>query len=124
MNTKVKPMKLAVIDDDQYWLSIVEQRLKKENTKLDISLFNDFEVFYKFNDINQYDFIITDFHFGAYNINMLDIEKIFRGYKGAIIVITGNPHMVEDTSLFEKIINKTNIVKPTFKFSRYLKIVE
>ena len=29
--------------------------------------------------------------------------------------------MIEDTVLFEKIINKSNIVKPTFKFSRYLK---
>lgn len=114
--------KIAVVDDDDYWLNLVEERLKKENKTLQVSLFSDFEVFHKFNDINKYDYIITDFHFGNYNISMLELNNIFKSFKGIILVITGNPNMIEDTVLFEKIINKSNIVKPTFKFSRYLKI--
>lgn len=112
-------LKFAIIDDDTDWLKIIHEKLQIE-FKNKIDSFDDFENFYKFEDFNQYDVIIMDYYFNCYNLDSIDVTNILKYYKGKKILLTGNPNAVIKKDIFTRIINKSYVVKPTFKFSKII----
>jgi FixJ family two-component response regulator len=119
---KEKNFIFAVVDDDKEWREIINEKLYKEykGIQIKIDLFDDFKKFYKFEDLNKYDIIITDYYFDCYNLDSIEIESILKKFNGRKILVTGNPSSVQKKIIFNKILNKTHIMKPTFKFSRYI----
>jgi len=114
---------IAVIDDENEWLDIIKDKLLKEYIEgYEIRFFNDFENFSKFEDINLYDVIITDYYFELYSLDSINISNVFKDFKGEKILISGNPNAALKKDYFDRIINKSYLMKPTFKFSKILKL--
>ena len=120
MNLNKKNYNLALIDDDEYWINLIKQLWEKEYNNYQIETFKDFKKFMIFEDLNKFDIIITDFYFKGYNLDLIDTNSFFNNFKGAKILVTGYPNIVNNINIYDKIINKSVMSKPTFKFSRYL----
>ena len=116
---KNKP-KLAVIDDEIYWINLIKEKFIKEYNNYEINEFFDFKKFINSEKINEYQIIITDFHFGEYNLDTINAESYLKNYKGITLLVTGYPNSVLKNNYYHKIINKTYLNKPIFKFSKYI----
>ena len=120
MNLKKNNRNLALIDDDEYWINLIKKLFEKEYHEYKIETFKDFKKFMIFEDLNNFDIIITDFYFNGYNLDLIDTNSFFNNFKGIKVLVTGYPNIVNNINIYDKIINKSSISKQTFKFSRHL----
>ena len=117
MNSYKDIKEIIIIDDEEHWIDKIKDKILREYPLYIIRCFNDFKNFKQFDSIENAEIIITDFYFSGYNLDQIDNK--FNDFKGKVILVTGYPNAVSNIDDYSRIINKANINKPTFKFSRY-----
>lgn len=132
----VEQYKILVIDDDEVLLTVLSTMLKKLEQNVTVcNNLNEFEQ--QINNINNYDFVITDMEMGSYN--GLDILKKIRNINATIPVYVmtargdysskeaknkGFDDFLEKPFTFATLSSLLNIKKPVSLKSKYPSIYE